>query len=155
MSREAFNEIMGRVAAAIGDKPLEEALARFLNETFPADGEDFTAVEALCRKGEAEGWICNREGGGIKFSRPVKPGAEAGPFSVDVVRMPSMKGPHHVHPLGEIGMIMPIEGEAAFDGSPRGWYVYGPGTAHWPTVSKGEAYVLYLLPEGRIEFTGK
>ena len=27
--------------------------------------------------------------------------------------------------------------------------------AVWPTVSKGEAYVLYLLPEGRIEFTGK
>ena len=52
-------------------------------------------------------------------------------------------------------MIMPIEGEAEFDDIPRGWYVYAPGTAHWPTVSKGEAYVLYLLPEGQIEFTGK
>ena len=41
MSRENFDEIMGRVAAAIGDKPLDAALAKFLNETFPADGEDF------------------------------------------------------------------------------------------------------------------
>ena len=28
-----------------------------------------------------------------------------------------------------------------------------PGSAHRPTVSNGRALVLYLLPEGRIDFT--
>ncbi|PKO57382.1 MAG: DUF4863 domain-containing protein, partial [Betaproteobacteria bacterium HGW-Betaproteobacteria-19] len=34
-----------------------------------------------------------------------------------------------------------------------GWFVYGPGTVHRPTVSDGRAHVLYLLPQGAIEFT--
>ena len=33
------------------------------------------------------------------------------------------------------------------------WLVYPPGSAHRPTVRPGRALVLYLLPEGRIEFT--
>jgi hypothetical protein len=28
-----------------------------------------------------------------------------------------------------------------------------PGSAHRPTVSQGRALVLYLLPQGRIDFT--
>lgn len=31
--------------------------------------------------------------------------------------------------------------------------VYGPSSAHAPTVTSGRALVLYLLPEGQIEFT--
>ncbi|HEY9572759.1 MAG TPA: DUF4863 family protein, partial [Pusillimonas sp.] len=54
---------------------------------------------------------------------------------------------------GEIDLIMPLEGDARFDGAPAGWLVYGPGTVHSPTVSQGRALILYLLPEGRIEFT--
>jgi hypothetical protein len=42
---------------------------------------------------------------------------------------------------------------ARFDGHAAGWCVYGPGTAHRPTVTEGRALVLYLLPEGAIEFT--
>lgn len=58
-----------------------------------------------------------------------------------------------VIPGGEIDMIMPITDGARFDGSPRGWKVYGPDSAHRPTVSGGAALVLYLLPDGQIEFT--
>ena len=126
-----------------------------LMESFPPDGEDFQAVEALCREGERDGWLCARAAGGIKFGRPIKPGTEAGRFSVDVVWMQDCKGPHHVHPKGEIGMIMPVEGDAEFDDIPRGWYVHEAGSAHWPTVTKGSAYILYLLPDGEIEFTGE
>jgi len=32
------------------------------------------------------------------------------------------------------------------------WMVYGADTAHSPTVSSGRALVLYLLPQGAIEF---
>ncbi|MCV4698532.1 DUF4863 family protein, partial [Escherichia coli] len=62
-------------------------------------------------------------------------------------------GPHHVHPTGELDLVMPLTPQAQFDGTPAGWKVYGPGTAHRPTVTQGRALVLYLLPEGRIEFT--
>jgi hypothetical protein len=40
-----------------------------------------------------------------------------------------------------------------FDGRPAGWCVYPPGSAHHPTVTSGRALVLYLLPEGQIQFT--
>ena len=63
-------------------------------------------------------------------------------------------GPDHRHPNGEICMVMPKTGGALFDGVGRGWCVYEPGSAHHPTVTNGEALVLYMLPEGRIEFTG-
>jgi hypothetical protein len=155
MSKVKFEETMGAIAAAIGERPVDMSLAMYLNETFGAEGEVFQSVETLCREGEDEGWICEREMGGIKFGRVIKPGKTAGKFSVDVVRMNDVKGPHHVHPSGEIGMIMPISGAPKFDGMGRGWYVDTPGSDHWPTVEGGEAYVLYLLPGGEIEFTGK
>jgi hypothetical protein len=48
---------------------------------------------------------------------------------------------------------MPLTEHAQFDGRGAGWLVYGPDTAHSPTVSGGRALVLYLLPGGAIEFT--
>ncbi len=154
MTFETFNELVGRIGRGLEGRSLDGKMAQWLNETFPVSGEDFQAMKALCSKGEAEGWLMGREAGGIKFSRPVKPGGTAGDFSVDVVRMRDVKGPHHVHTTGEIGAIMAIDGEPLFDGMPEGWYVYGPGSDHHPTVAGGDAYVLYFLPEGKIEFTG-
>lgn len=56
--------------------------------------------------------------------------------------------------LGEIDLILPLDGGGAtFDGRPAGWCVYPPGSAHRPTVAQGRALVLYLLPEGQIQFT--
>jgi hypothetical protein len=48
---------------------------------------------------------------------------------------------------------MPVTPGAEFDGHGAGRCVNEPGSAHHPTVSDGEALVLYLLPEGKIEFT--
>ena len=67
--------------------------------------------------------------------------------------MADVAGPHHRHPKGEIDLIMPVTPDAVFDGHGAGWLVYGPDTAHSPTVAKGHALVLYLLPDGAIEFT--
>lgn len=155
MSEQAFRDLVSTIASRIGDRPLDGDLADYLNATFPRNGAAFAELRALCAEGEADGWLLQREHGGIKFGRPVKPGNEAGRFSVDVVRMHDVKGPHHVHTTGEIGAIMPIEGPAEFDGMPEGWYVYPPGSDHHPTVAGGDAYVLYFLPEGQIEFTGR
>jgi hypothetical protein len=154
-AQQEFAERIGALTGAIGDRPLDAALAVWLNQTYPADGAAFKKLAALVDQGCAEGWLCQREAGGIKFGRAIKPGQAAGAFSVDVVRMDQIAGPHHIHPKGEIGMVVPLSGNPDFDGFAPGWYVYGPGTAHHPTVSGGAAYVLYLLPEGAIEFTGK
>ena len=154
-SKPAFLRMIGAVAAAIGERPLDADLADWLNRTYPATGEDFREIAGLMATGAREGWLCQREAGGVAFGRVVKPGAETGRFSVDVVRMEPVAGPHHVHPNGEIGMIAPLDGAPHFDGWPAGWYVYGPGSAHHPTVTGGRAFVLYLLPDGAIEFTGR
>jgi hypothetical protein len=154
-TRREFDSLVGTIANTIGDKPLDKSLEKFLNEAYPPKSDTFQRLAGALKKGTEEGWLCGREHGGIKFGRPVKPGEQAGKFSVDVVLMDTIKGPHHVHTTGEIGMIVPVSGTPKFDGKGEGWYVYGPGSAHHPTVTEGKAYVLYLLPDGAIEFTGR
>lgn len=150
---EPFVEWMETVVGEIAGRPLDAELAEFLNARFPAEGEDFEAIAALCRSGIAEGWLCAREAGGIRFGRPIKPSPRTQGFSVDVVEMQSVVGPHHRHPHGEIDMVIPLDPDARFDGQPQGWTVYGPDSAHRPTVDGGKAIILYLLPEGAIQFT--
>lgn len=153
MTPETFQALIAKVTAAIDGMPIDAALASFLNQRFPADGPVFQSIAAACREAVAAGWMCEREHGGIKYGRVIKPCPELHGFSVDVVEMADVVGPQHAHPNGEIDMIMPLEGEAKFDGHGAGWFVYGPGTVHRPTVSDGRAHVLYLLPQGAIEFT--
>lgn len=155
MTREEFQELIAGVTGEIGSRPLDESLAAHLNERFPRDGETFRAIEQACHDAVEAGWMCKHEGGGIRYGRVIRPGPDTHGFSVDVVAMKDIKGPHHRHPKGEIGMIMPVEGEPRFDGHGAGWYVYGPDSAHFPTVTDGDALILYLLPNGEIEFTGQ
>jgi hypothetical protein len=150
MSVEEFQSLIQQVTSAIKGKPVASDLAAALNDQFPPDGEVFQNIRAACDAGIKEGWLCAQEHGGIKFGRVIK---DVDGFSVDVVLMKDIVGPHHRHPKGEIDMIMPTQGDAKFDGTPEGWMVYGPDTAHKPTVTGGEAVVLYLLPGGEIEFT--
>jgi len=155
MSQQEFTNLVGQIAARIADLPIDQTMQDVLNAEYGLGSEDFSTLSSLCAEGEAAGWLMAREAGGIKFGRPIKPGAEAGRFSVDVVRMKDVKGPHHVHTTGEIGAVMPTDGSPKFDDFQPGWYVYEPGSDHHPTVSGGDAYVLYFLPDGAIEFTGK
>jgi len=45
-----------------------------------------------------------------------------------------------------------MEPTAKFLGRSAGWAVYPPGSGHRPAVSGGKAVVLYMLPQGRIEW---
>ena len=153
MNPKEFEALIARVTEQIHGREVGPELTDFLTSAFPADGEVFRAIEKGCHGAIEAGWMCDREAGGIRYSRAVKPGEGTHGFSVDVVLMKDVKGPHHRHPTGEIDMIMPISADATFDGHPRGWLVFGPDSAHSPTVSGGEALVLYLLPDGKIEFT--
>jgi hypothetical protein len=153
MSPNEFQTLVARVTERIAERPLDQHLAAWLNAEYPAEGADFRALADACCTGVNEGWLCDREGGGIRYGRIFKALPATHGFSVDVVSMSDIAGPHHVHPNGEIDLIMPLTQGATFDGHPAGWCVYGPGTAHRPTVANGSALVLYLLPEGAIQFT--
>ena len=153
MSPLEFKALVAQTTARFAGRPLDAVLDAWLNTECGADSATYRALKASCERGVAEGWLCEREGGGIRYGRIFKPAADLQGFSVDVVDMQDIAGPHHAHPNGEIDLIMPIEGDALFDGRPAGWLVCPPGSAHRPTVSQGRALVLYLLPEGRIDFT--
>lgn len=155
MTPDEFTPLIARVTESVKGRPLNDELAGYLNETYPPGHQVFEDIRKSCQDAIAEGWMCNREAGGIRFGRIIKPGPATHDFSVDVVVMKDIKGPHHRHPSGEIDMIMPITPSARFNGHGEGWCVYGPDSAHYPTVSDGEAIVLYLLPKGEIEFTNQ
>lgn len=153
MTPADLHQALAPLTAQLHGRPLDAALDAWLNAQAGPGTATFAAIETACRAGVAEGWLCNREGGGIRYGRIFKPTADLHGFSVDVVDMENLAGPHHSHPNGEIDLLMPLHGDALFDGRTAGWVVYGPGSAHRPTVSQGRALVLYLLPAGEIVFT--
>lgn len=153
MKLETFTALVARVTGRVADRPLDATLAQELNASLPGGGAEVAAIAQACRDAIREGWMCSREAGGIRYGRVVKPGPATHGFSVDVVEMSDVAGPHHRHPNGEIDLVMPLDAAATFDGHGAGWVVYGPGSAHRPTVAGGRALVLYLLPQGAIEFT--
>ncbi len=153
MSSDDLQQQIKTLVAEIAGRPLDRALQDWLNQVHGADSETYADLSRICRRGVDEGWLCQHEAGGIRYGRVFKPDDELQRFSVDVVDMDNVVGPHHRHPNGEIDLVMPLEGDALFDDQPAGWVVYPPGSAHKPTVSNGRALVLYLLPEGSIEFT--
>lgn len=153
MTPDDFRAALAALCAQIAGRPLDAALDDWLNQHHGAGSVTYLALKATCEAGVAEGWLCQREGGGIRYGRVFKPADDLRGFSVDVVDMADIAGPHHTHPNGEIDLVMPQSGDARFDGRPAGWLVMPPGSAHHPTVSGGRALVLYLLPQGAINFT--
>jgi Domain of unknown function (DUF4863) len=153
MSPIEFRQQIAQLTAQIAGRPLDGALDAWLNTEHGPGSATYEQLKRGCEDGVAEGWLCDREGGGIRYGRIFKPAEDLHGFSVDVVDMEDIAGPHHSHPEGEIDLVMPIAGEARFDARPAGWLVCPPGSAHRPTVTQGRALVLYLLPNGRIEFT--
>jgi hypothetical protein len=155
MNVESFQELLRPVTAFVSSQAVDPALAGKLNRQFPQDGETFASIEAACHEAISDGWMCAQGAAGRRFGRVIEPSEETGGLSVDVVDLENIVGPHHRHPGGEICMIMPITGSARFDDMPRGWCVFEPGSDHRPTVTDGQALVLYMLPDGKIEFTGQ
>ena len=154
--REPFDSLVRKITQALAGRPLDAALQAWLNETHGPDSAWFRDMQAAAQAGVREGWMCKHQAEDnpkLRYGRVTKPTPDTAQFSVDVVDMDDCIGPHHAHPNGEIDLVMPLTPDARFDGTPAGWKVYPPGSAHRPTVSQGRALVLYLLPEGRIEFT--
>ncbi|MGD8419460.1 MAG: DUF4863 family protein [Gammaproteobacteria bacterium] len=155
MNVDDFQKLLEPVTDFASGQAVDPVLAGELNRRFPHDGETFRAIEAACHEAISAGWMCVQGSRGRRFGRVIEPGEATGRLSVDVVDLENIVGPHHRHPTGEICMIMPVTRGARFDGMDRGWCVFEPGSDHRPTVTDGEALVLYMLPDGKIEFTGE
>jgi hypothetical protein len=153
MSVDCFQKLLKPVTDFVSSQAVDASLAEKLNRRFPHDDEAFKTIEAACHKAISDGWMCAQGSAGRRFGRVIESSEETGRLSVDVVDLENIVGPHHRHPTGEICMIMPVTEGARFDGMPRGWCVFEPGSDHRPTVTEGEALILYMLPEGKIEFT--
>lgn len=155
-TRSRFDALVRTITQALAGRTLDPALRAWLDETHGPDSGWFRDMQATCEAAVKEGWMCRHAAEdlpALRYGRVARPGPDTAGFSVDVVDMDDCIGPHHVHPQGEIDLVMPLTPGARFDGTPAGWKVYPPGSAHRPTVSGGRALVLYLLPDGQIEFT--
>lgn len=149
----ALREAIAPVLEHIAGRALDSALEAELSQRFPAGGPVVRAIERACHAGIADGWLCTQGNERRRFGRVFEPEPALAGFSVDVVDITDLVGNHHLHPTGEIDLVMPVDATARFDGRGAGWLVYPPGTGHRPTVTDGRAVILYLLPQGRIEWT--
>lgn len=87
----------------------------------------------------------------VKYGRVAKAGEPTLGFSIDVVHM-NGPGPMHRHPNGEVNYCLALDGQPTFDGQAPGWVVFPPESRHVPTVAGGTMLIVYLLPQGAIEF---
>jgi hypothetical protein len=153
MKISEFQALLKPVTDLVSGMAIDSKLGEELNHCFPPGNEVFDTIEKACHEAIADGWMCANGDEGRRWGRVIEPCEETGGLSVDVVDLTDLVGSEHSHPGGEVCMVMPITPSAQFDGTSRGWCVFEPGSAHHPTVSNGEALVLYMLPDGKIDFT--
>ena len=154
MGKELLEKALAPVFAALkGAEPNDgAALAARLTAALPVTGDVAKAVRAAAETGVADGWLCDRENAGVKYSRPFKPGDATAGYSVDAVVMDRIAGPKHTHTNGEINLCFTQEGDAKFCGHREGWVVFPRGSTHVPVVTDGRMLILYFLPGGAIQF---
>lgn len=149
---EPFARLVRELTDWLADRPVVPELRAELEAAFPSDGAFFSELRTACMAGIDSGRLADRGAPPLRYGRIVKPSSSTSGYSIDVVTMTDVVGPHHAHPKGEIDMVMPIDAAARFDGHGIGWLVFGPGSDHSPTVTGGTAAILYALPDGAIRF---
>lgn len=124
---------------------------RELVERFDPNGDSAERLNQSLEQLLAQGEIAQRGELPVRWGRVAKAGEDSLGFSIDVVVM-NGPGPRHRHPRGEVNYCIKIDGDPTFDGEGPGWVVKTPASTHVPTVSGGTMLIVYLLPEGEIEF---
>ncbi len=124
-----------------------------LNERFNPCGPEALAFNECLKALLEKGQIADRGELPVRWGRVAKPSEESLGFSIDVVLM-NGAGPRHRHPKGEVNYCIALEGEPTFQDQAPGWVVETPGSEHVPTVSGGLMLIVYLLPDGSMEFLG-
>jgi hypothetical protein len=145
---------------------------QWLNSTYGVESELYKDLSRLIALGLEEGWVADVEIGGARYRRAqiATPSAQTFFFSLTGILMDStdnaqnnaegsFRGGYHLHPYGEINLVVPLNDGAALAG-PNGWCYGGwtasaPGSHHFPEVKGGAVITLTFLPAGRIAFDVK
>jgi len=152
MSNEQLTITLTPMLKSISELDLSHPASEvMLNQEFSASNPHLKAAIAQAKQGIEEGWLCNRENAGVKFSRVSKPSAATFNLSIDAVLM-SGAGAAHAHPNGEVSLCIPMQGDPAYDDFEYTWAPYPPGSLHTPTVTGGEMLILYFLPDGAMDW---
>ena len=122
-----------------------------LTERFDPASEAGLALRSALTQLLDAGQIANRGELPVRWGRVAKSSPETGGYSIDVVLMTGA-GPKHRHPKGEIDYCIALEGQPTFDGRSEGWVVLPEDSTHIPTVAGGKMLIVYLLPDGEMEF---
>ena len=140
------------LAAAEGiDLTDADAACAELEKRFNPTSDEAQALNAALKALLADGAIADRGELPVKWGRVAKATDESRDFSIDVVHM-NGAGPRHRHPNGEVNWCVTLSGEPAFEGQSNGWVVMAPDSVHVPAVTGGEMLIVYLLPQGAMEF---
>ena len=147
--QETFRPLLDAAKAVdLSDAAAAEAeLTRRLDPT----GEAALAMNGALQKLYEAGEIANRGELPVRWGRVAKATEASEGFSIDVVVM-NGAGPRHRHPLGEVDYCVALDGDPTFDGRAPGWVVMPTDSTHVPTVAGGTMLIVYLLPEGAMEF---
>ena len=146
---EIFKPLIDAAAGVALTDP-EAACAELTARLDPGSPEGLRLSQALVELLEA-GKVADRGAPPVRYSRAAKASEETADFSIDVVDMTGA-GPRHRHPNGEVNWCVALEGTPTFGGHAPGWVVEPPGSEHVPTVSGGRMLIVYLLPQGAIDF---
>jgi hypothetical protein len=151
----------------VKDMTMGSQVEQWLNTQYGVQSELYKDLSRLISLGVKEGWAADAEVAGLRYrrSRLVAPCEETLFFSVMAILMDStdnaqgnpegsFRGGYHLHPYGELNLVVPLDAGAALAG-PNGWCHGGwtapePGSAHFPEVKGGAVISLTFLPAGRI-----
>jgi hypothetical protein len=147
-------ETLSHLLGDIRGRPLDDDLESRLNRLFGVHSETFASLTRLVKLGVEEGWVAYApvEGTDYRRGRIADPAKATAGMSVESGLLRNVKGPYHCHTRGEIDMIIPIDDSAQFCGRGAGWMVFPPLSEHFPTVTGGQALIMYFLPNGEIEY---
>ncbi len=84
-TKAVFHQTLATLTEQIAGRPLDAALADWLNQAHGPESDLYQCLMEACVVGVREGWLCEREGGGIRYGRVFKPEDALHRFSVDVV----------------------------------------------------------------------
>jgi hypothetical protein len=156
----------------VKDMTPDSEVEKWLNTTYGPGSPLYDDLARLIKAGIEEGWAANVEISGQRYrrSRIQEPCAETFNFSITAVYMDSLvsehgdpektfRGDYHLHPYGELNMVIPLNDGAVLAG-PNGWCGSGwtapsPGSHHYPEVKGGALIALFFLPAGRISYNIK
>jgi hypothetical protein len=66
---DQFHALMQAATRLVADEPLDAGLQAKLNREAGPTSALYQQIFAACKQGVADGWMCNREGGGIRYGR--------------------------------------------------------------------------------------